>query len=394
MRALCFNGVNDLRCERVDDPTLLRPRDAIVRVSLSSVCGSDLHLLDGYVPTMKAGDIIGHEFVGEVVETGSAVEKLEIGDRVVVVSVIGCGECFFCKRDLWSLCDNSNPSHRALDFAYGKTTSGIFGYSHAFGGYAGSHAEYVRVPFADRGAFKVPDGVPDEKVVFVSDAVPTGYMAADLCGIEPGDVVAVWGCGGVGLMAIESARLLGAERIIAIDRLPNRLRLARERGAETLSFDETRVLAALEELTAGRGPDRCIDAVGLEATGHGVVYGYDRVKQAMHLETDRPLALREAIMACRKGGTVSIIGVYGGLVDKFPIGAAMNKGLVLRMGQQHGQKYVPRLLEHIANGELDPSYLLTHRLPLEQGQRGYEMFREKTDDCVRVVFAPAEREAA
>jgi threonine dehydrogenase-like Zn-dependent dehydrogenase len=394
MRALCYNGVNDLRCERVDDPTILRPRDAIVRVSLSSVCGSDLHLIDGYVPTMKAGDIIGHEFVGEIVEVGSAVEKHRIGDRVVVVSIIGCGECFYCKRDLWSLCDNSNPSHRVLDLAFGKTTGGIFGYSHAFGGYAGSHAEYVRVPFADRGAFRVPDGLSDEKVVFASDAVPTGYMAADLCGIEPGDVVAVWGCGGVGLMAIESAFLLGAERVIAIDRLPNRLRLAKERGAEALSFDETRVLPALEEMTAGRGPDRCIDAVGLEADGHGVVYGYDRVKQAMRLETDRPLALREAIMACRKGGTVSIIGVYGGLVDKFPIGAAMNKGLVLRMGQQHGQKYVPRLLEHIEKGELDPSYLLTHRLPLEDGQRGYEMFRAKSDECVRVVFAPSERRAA
>lgn len=395
MRALCWNGVNDLRVETVPDPRILAPHDAIVRVRMSSVCGSDLHLIDGYVPTMKKGDILGHEFIGEVVDVGPDVSKLEKGDRVVVCSIVGCGHCYYCEHGLWSLCDNSNPVHAVLDKAYGDTTAAIFGYSHAFGGVAGSHAEYVRVPFADQGAFKVPDGVPDERALFVSDALPTGYMGADMCGIRPGDVVAVWGAGGVGLMAILSAYLLGAERVIAIDRIPERLRLARERGrAEVLNYDEVDVHEALRDMTGGRGPDACIDAVGMEAHGSGLEYAYDRAKQAVRLETDRPFALRQAIMACRKGGTVSIVGAYGGFIDKFPLGAAMNKGLVFRMGQQHGQRYMPRLLEHIERGEIDPSFLATHRMRLEDGPRGYQIFKKKQDGCVRVVFTPAHAAAA
>lgn len=390
MRALCWNGVNDLRVETVPDPRILAPHDAIVRVRMSSVCGSDLHLIDGYVPTMKRGDILGHEFVGDVVEVGPDVSSLKVGDRVVVCSIIGCGRCFYCEHEHWSLCDNSNPSHDLLDKAFGSTTAAIFGYSHAFGGIAGSHAEYVRVPFADQGAFKVPDGVPDDCAVFASDALPTGYMAADMCGIRPGDVIAIWGAGAVGQMAIRSAYLLGAERVIAIDRFPERLQMARERGgAEVLNYEEVDVLEALRDMTAGRGPDACIDAVGMEAHGKGLEYAYDRAKQAMRLETDRPIALRQTIMACRKGGTVSIVGVYGGLIDKFPMGAAMNKGLVFRMGQQHGQRYIPRLLEHIARGEIDPSYLATHRMSLEDAPRGYQLFKKKQDGCVRAVFTPA-----
>ncbi|WP_437485189.1 zinc-dependent alcohol dehydrogenase [Sorangium sp. So ce1014] len=390
MRALCWNGVNDLRVETVPDPRILAPHDAVVRVRMSSVCGSDLHLIDGFVPTMKKGDILGHEFVGEVVDVGPDVSKLKKGDRVVVCSIVGCGHCFYCEHELWSLCDNSNPSHAVLDKAFGDTTAAIFGCSHAFGGIAGSHAEYVRVPFADQGAFKVPEAVPDDRAVFAADALPTGYMAADMCGIRPGDVIAIWGAGGVGQMAILSAYLLGAERVIAIDRLPDRLRLASERGrAEVLNCDEVDVREALRDMTGGRGPDACIDAVGMEAHGRGLEYAYDRVKQAMRLETDRPFVLREAIMACRKGGTVSIVGVYGGLIDKFPIGAAMNKGLVFRMGQQHGQRYIPRLLEHLERGEIDPSFLVTHPMSLEEGPRGYKLFKKKQDGCMRVVFTPA-----
>lgn len=390
MKALCYEGVGRVGMETMPDPTLLGPHDAIVRVTMSSVCGSDLHLLDGYVPTMKQGDIIGHEFIGEVVEVATEVKKLKEGDRVVVDSIIGCGHCYFCQKDLWSLCDNTNPSGTLLDAAYGYTTAGIYGYSHAFGGFAGSHATYVRVPFADENAFLVPDGMPDEKVVFASDALPTGYMGADLCGIEPGDVVAVWGCGGVGQMAIRSAFLLGAERVIAIDRIPERLAMAAEKGgAEVLDYEQVDVRDALREMTGGRGPDACIDCVGMEAHGTGIDYAYDRVKQAMRLETDRPTALRQAILACRKGGTVSIMGVYGGFVDKFPLGAAMNKGLTLKMGQQHGQRYIPRLLDHIQKGEIDPSYLVTHRFGLEDGQKAYEMFKDKQDGCIRAVFTPS-----
>lgn len=389
MRAVCFHGVNKLGVESVPDPEILRPRDAIVRVTMSSVCGSDLHLLDGYVPTMKKGDIIGHEFVGEVVETGPEVRILKRGDRVVVVSIIGCGACWFCERGEWSLCDNSNPSHELLDLAFGYTGAGIFGYSHAFGGFAGSHAEYIRVPFADHNAFVVPEGLRDEQVVFASDAMPTGLMGADLCDIQPGDTIAVWGCGGVGQMAIRAAYLLGAERVIAIDRIADRLEMAREHGgAEVLNFEEVDVREALREMTGGRGPDACIDAVGMEADSLGVEHAYDRIKQATRLETDRPAVLREAILACRKGGTVSIIGVYGGFADKIPMGAAMNKALTLRMGQQHGQRYVPRLLDLVSSGKLDPSYLITHKLPLEDAPRAYELFKHRKESCVRAVFTP------
>lgn len=389
MKALCWTGINKLKVENVPDPSILNPQDGIVKVTLSSVCGSDLHLLDGYVPSMREGDIIGHEFMGEVVEVGTAVKNLQKGDRVVVGSIIGCGDCYFCQQEAWSLCDNSNPHPWMLEKVYGHATAGIFGYSHAFGGYAGSHAEYIRVPFIEKGAFKVPEGLGDEKVVFVSDAFPTGFMAADMCDIQPGDIVAVWGCGGVGQMAIRSAYLLGAEVVIAIDRFPERLAMAKNQGrAEVINYEEVDVLEALREMTGGRGPDRCIDAVGMEAHNNSADYYYDRAKQAVRLQTDRPTVLRQAIMACRKGGTVSIVGVYGGLIDKFPMGAAMNKALTLRMGQMHAQKYIPRLLDYVAHGEVDPSYLLTHRWKLEDGPEGYKMFKHKTDQCMRVVFAP------
>ncbi|MBX6314652.1 MAG: glutathione-dependent formaldehyde dehydrogenase [Isosphaeraceae bacterium] len=388
MKAVCWNGVNDLRVETVPDPKILNPHDAIFKVTLSSVCGSDLHLLDGFIPTMKPGDIIGHEFLGEVVEIGREVKDLRPGDRAIVISIIGCGQCFFCKNELWSCCDNSNPKPDVTHWAFGKTPAGIFGYSHAFGGYAGSHAEYIRVPFADHGAIKVPDGVTDEQAVFVSDAAPTGYMGADLADIQPGDVVAVWGCGGVGQMAIRSAYLRGAERVIAIDRFPDRLQMAAEKGgAEVLNYMETNVYEALEQMTGGRGPDRCIEAVGMEAHGTGPGHWYDTVATNLYLETDRATPLRQAILTCRKGGTVSVVGVYG-LTDKFPMGAIVNKSLTLRSAQQHGQKYARRLFEHIAKGELDPSYLLTHRWPLERGPEGYQMFKHKVDNCMRVAFAP------
>jgi len=389
MRALCWNGINDLRVETVPDPEIVNPRDVILRVTLSTTCGSDLHFIDGYLPTMKAGDIIGHEFMGVVEEVGPAVTKVKRGDRVVVPSFIACSECWFCRHELYSLCDNTNPNWALQEPLLGYPTAGIYGYTHAFGGYAGAHAEFVRVPHADTDCFPVPDGVPDEQALFLSDAAPTGFMGADFCGLKGGETVAVWGCGGVGLMAIESAYLLGAERVIAIDRLPERLELARERaGAETINYEEVDgVLDALKEMTGGRGPDACIDAVGLEAHGTGIDYAYDRAKQLMRLSTDRAQALRAAIMACRKGGTVSVLGVYG-LTDKFPMGVVLNKGLTIRAAQQHGQRYLPRLLDYAANGQLDPSYLATHRMPLEDAPRGYAMFKHKEDGCVRAVFAP------
>jgi threonine dehydrogenase-like Zn-dependent dehydrogenase len=389
MRAICWNGINDLRVEKVKDPCILSPTDAIVKVRMSSVCGSDLHLIGGYVPTMRKGDILGHEFIGEVVEVGPGVKETCKGSRVVVCSLMGCGECFYCQRDQWSLCDNTNPNHVVMDALFGDTIAGVFGYSHAAGGFAGSHAEYVRVPLVDHNTFRIPDEIPDESAVFISDAVPTGYMGADMCNIQKGDVVAVWGCGGVGLMAIQSAYVLGAERVIAIDRFPERLRLAQEKCcAEVINYEEVNVREALREMTGGRGPDACIDAVGMEADTTGLTDIYDRVKQKIRLQTDRPQVIREAILSCRKGGTVSIMGVYMGFVDKIPIGAAMNKALTLRMGQQFGQKYIPRLFDHVSKGELNPSILLTHRLRLEDGPRGYKMFKRKEDACVRAVFTP------
>ena len=387
MKAVCWTGVNEVRVEKVPDPTLLNPRDAIIKVRATTICGSDLHLYDGYIPAMLKGDIIGHEFMGEVVEVGGKVKNLKPGDRVIVPSVISCGDCFYCKRELFSLCDNSNPKPAGAEKLWGHATCGIFGYSHLMGGYAGSHAEYVRVPFADVGPRKVPEGFTDEKALFISDAFPTGYMAADLCGIQPGDTVAVWGCGAVGLFAIKSAWLLGAGRVIAIDRLPDRLALARDQcKAEVLDYTRVQVSEALKELTGGRGPDACIDAVGMEAHDIGHEGAYDRVKHALRMETDRPYVLREAIQACRKGGTVSIIGVYGALVDKFPMGSAMNKGLTLRMGQMHAQRYLDRLIAHVERGEVDPSFVATHRMPLDEAPQAFELFKHKKDNCLRVVL--------
>ncbi|MDQ3731827.1 MAG: glutathione-dependent formaldehyde dehydrogenase [Pseudomonadota bacterium] len=389
MRALCWNGVNDLNVETVADPEIVNPHDAILKVTMSTTCGSDLHFIDGYIPTMRAGDIIGHEFMGEIVETGPEVKKVKKGERVVVPSFIACNQCWYCRHELYSLCDNTNPNGDLQEPLLGYPTSGIYGYTHAFGGYAESHAQYMRLIHADNNCFHVPDGIKDEQALFMSDAGPTGFMGADFCNIQAGDTVAVWGCGGVGLMAQQSAYLLGAERVIAIDRYVERLQMAQQHaGSETINYTQVdSVVETLRDMTGGRGPDACIDAVGMEAHGTGPMYAYDRVKQALYMETDRGEALREAIMACRKGGTLSILGVYG-LMDKFPVGVIMNKGLTVRTAQQHGQRYVSRLLEHAQQGELDPSYLMTHKFSLEDGPRGYDMFKNKEDGCVRVLFTP------
>jgi threonine dehydrogenase-like Zn-dependent dehydrogenase len=389
MKAVCWHGANDVRTETVPDPKILNPRDAIVKVTATTICGSDLHIYDGYIPSMQPGDIIGHEFMGEIVEIGSGVKKLSIGDRVVVSSIIGCGSCHFCNQHMWSLCDNSNPNGWMQEPLFGFGTAGIFGYSHLFGGYAGSQAEYVRVPYADFGAIKVPKDLPDEKLLPISDAFPTGYMGADLCDIQPGDVVAVWGCGPVGQFAIRSAYLLGAERVIAIDRVPERLRLAKETSrAEIINYEEVDAGEALKEMTGGRGPDACIDAVGLEAHGVGLMGFYDEAKQSVRLETDRPHVLRQMMVACRKGGTLSVMGVYGGFVDKIPMGAAFNKGLTIRMGQMHGQKYMPKLLEHVMAADIDPSNVFTHTMPLDQAKQAYELFKHKQDNCIKVLLKP------
>ncbi|MBE2315975.1 glutathione-dependent formaldehyde dehydrogenase [Solirubrobacter sp. CPCC 204708] len=389
MRALCWMGVNDLQVNTVPDPTIVNPHDVVLKVGLTTTCGSDLHLLGGYVPTMREGDVIGHEYMGEVVEVGREVSKLRVGDRVVVPSFLGCGKCWYCDHDEYSLCDNTHPKPELAEPVLGYPTGGIPGYSHAFGGYAGSHAEFIRVPFGDVNAFTVPEGVTDEQALFLSDAVPTGYMGADFADIKPGDTVAVWGCGGVGLMAQKSAMIMGAGRVIAIDRIPERLAMARDIiGSETINYEESdSVLEELREFTHGIGPDSCIEAVGMEAHGTGPQYAYDRVKQALHLETDRGSALREAIMAVRKGGTLSIVGVYG-LMDKFPLGILMNKGITIRTSQQPGQRYMPAMLEHVQKGELDPSFLVTHRMSLEDSPKGYQLFKDKEDNCMRAVFKP------
>ena len=380
--------MNDIRVERVPDPTILNPRDAIVRVTSTAICGSDLHLMDGFIPTMRAGDILGHEFMGEVVEVGRRITNLRRGDRVIVPFPIACGNCWFCTHDLWSCCDNSNPNAAIPEKLYGFTPSGLFGYSHMMGGYAGGQAEYVRVPYADVGPFRVPDHLRDEQVLFLTDIFPTGYMAAENCNIQRGDTVAVWGCGPVGQFAIRSAFLLGAERVIAIDTVPERLRMASEVGAYTLDSLHDDVFECLKVMTGGIGPDACIDAVGMESHGAHIDYWYDKAKTATFMATDRASALRQAINCCRKGGTVSIPGVYGGFIDKIPFGGAFNKGLTLRMGQTHVHKYLPRLLRHIENGDIDPSFVVTHRASLQDAPELYKTFRDKEDGCVKVVMKP------
>ncbi len=389
MKALCWFGRGNVQVDTVPDPTIINPRDAIIQISSTAICGSDLHLYDGYIPTMESGDILGHEFMGEVVEVGPEVKTLAVGDRVVVPFPIACGHCFFCKNEMFSLCDNSNPNAILAEQMYGFSGAGIFGYTHMLGGYAGGQAEYARVPFADVGPFRVPASLTDEQVLFLTDIFPTGYMAAENCNIQPGDVVAVWGCGPVGQFAIRSAFLLGAERVIAIDRYPERLAMARAGGAETVNYEEVDdVIEVLKEWTGGRGPDSCIEAVGMEAHGTGVEWWYDRTKQLAQLETDRPIALREAIQACRKGGTVSVPGVYGGFIDKVPMGAAFGKGLTLKMGQTHVHRYLRPLLDFIERGDIDPSFVITHTMRLDEAPKGYEMFKNRDDDCVKVVLKP------
>ncbi len=390
MKAVCWFGSNDVRVKNVPEPKILNPRDAIVKVSLAAICGSDLHLYDGYIPTMEKGDIMGHEFMGHVVEVGSEVRELKVGDRIVVPFPIACGQCWFCRHGLWSLCDNTNPNAGLGDAMYGYGGAAIFGYSHLLGGYAGGQAEYVRVPFADVGHVKIPDGIPDEKVLFLSDIFPTGYHAAEDCNIQKGDIVAVWGCGPVGLFAIKSARLLGASRVIAIDRIPERLRLAETfGGAETIDYTRSEdITEELRQRTGGRGPDACIDAVGMEAHGTGFSYAYDRVKQSLRLETDRPYALRQAIQACRKGGTVSVPGVYAQFADKFPMGSVFAKGLTIKTGQCHVHNYLKPLLERIVNGEVDPAAVISHRISIDDAPEAYQKFKVKEDEHIKVVMTP------
>jgi threonine dehydrogenase-like Zn-dependent dehydrogenase len=390
MKALCWHGKGDVRCESVPDPKIEDPRDVIIRVTSTCICGSDLHLYDNYMPTMKAGDILGHEPMGEVVEVGNSVTKLKKGDRVVVPFDIACGECWFCERQLYSCCDNTNPNAELAAAAMGHAPAGLYGYSHLTGGYAGGQAQFLRVVRAEANVLKLPDGVPDEKAVFLSDIFPTGYMAAENANIQPGDTVAVWGCGPVGQFCIQSAWMLGAGRVIAIDRVPERLKMAEKYGrAEVVNMDEVNVYDALQEKTKGRGPDGCIDAVGCEAHGTGTVDAVlDKGKALVGLTTDRAHVLREAIMCCRKAGTVSIPGVYVGFPDKIPMGAAMNKGLTLKMGQTHTQRYMGKLLDRIISNEIDPSFVITHRLKLEDGPAAYKTFRDKQDGCIKVVLKP------
>lgn len=388
MKAVTWCGKMRVHVEDVPEPKIINPGDALLRVTSTAICGSDLHLYDGYVPGMERGDILGHEFMGEVVEVGKNVKRLRVGDRVVIPFNISCGNCFFCKRQLFSCCDNTNPNARAVEKMYGFSCAGMFGYTHLFGGYSGGQAEMVRVPFADVGALKIPQGLPDEKVLFLSDIFPTGYMAAENCNIQNGDTVAVWGCGPVGQFAIRSAFLLGAERVVAIDDVPERLRMAEDGKATTINMADETIYEKLLDLTGGRGPDACIDAVGLEAHGATLDVWYDRVKAAAYMTTDRIHALRQAINCCRKGGTVSIPGVYGGHPDKFPLGAAFGKGLTFKMGQTHCQKYMPQLLERIEREEIDPSFVITHRFPLSEAPHAYDIFRNQRDQCIKVVLKP------
>jgi threonine dehydrogenase-like Zn-dependent dehydrogenase len=390
MKALCWHGKGDVRIDAVPDPKIQEPRDAIVKITSTAICGSDLHLLDGFMPTMEAGDVLGHEFMGEVVEVGSGNTTLKVGDRVVIPFTIACGECFFCKKGLTSCCDRSNPNAKIAEKMMGHSPSGLFGYSHMLGGFAGGQAEYARVPFADFGAFKVPEGLTDEQVLFLTDIFPTGYMGAENAEIEPGDTVAVWGCGPVGQFAIQSAWMFGAGRVIAIDTVPERLAMARKNGrAETIDFMDQDVYETLQEMTKGRGPDRCIDAVGAEAHSHGSVDAViDAVKAKLYLGTDRPHGLRQAIFCCRKGGTVSVPGVYLGLLDKVPMGAFVNKGLTMKSGQTHVHRYLKPLTEKIQAGDIDPSFVITHKAPLTDAPSLYNTFRDKKDGCIKVVLKP------
>ena len=389
MKALVWHGKGTMRCDTVPDPTIEHPRDAIIKVTACAICGSDLHIYDGMIPTMKHGDVLGHETMGEVVEVGAETKKLKVGDRVVVPFTIACGECFFCQRGFFSGCERSNPNHETAEKVWGHSPAGLFGYSHMLGGYSGGQAEYLRVPFADVGPIKVPDGLTDEQVLFLSDIFPTGYMAADFCNIQGGDTIAIWGCGPVGQFAVRSAFLLGAERVIAIDTVPERLAMARSAGAQTLDFKQDDVYDCIQDLTNGRGSDACIDAVGTEADATTSLDSMlDRAKVAMFMGTDRPHVLRQAIHCCRNFGTVSIVGVYGGLLDKVPMGSAINRGLTFRMAQTPVQRYLPLLLGCIQKGEIDPSFVITHRASLEDGPEMYRTFRDKKDGCVKVVIKP------
>ena len=391
MKAVCWMGTEKMSVENVPDPQILNPRDAIVKITSTCICGSDLHLYNGYMPTMEQGDIMGHEFMGEVVEVGGGVDrdKLKVGDRVVVPFTIACGRCFFCQRELWSCCDNSNPNYWIAEKMVGYSPSGLFGYTHMLGGYAGGQSQYARVPFADVGPLKVPEGISDDKVVFLSDIFPTGYFGAVNCDIKQGDTVAIWGCGPVGQFAIRSAFMLGAERVIAIDRFPYRLQMAQDGGAETINYEDVDdVVQTLKDMTGNIGPDSCMDAVGMEAHGTSLYYLVDKAKQAMRVETDRPIVLRECIQACRKGGTVSVPGVYGGFDDKIPLGAFMNKGLTMKTGQTHMMRFMKPLLDRIEKGDIDPSFVVSHRVPIDQAPHMYKVFRDKQDHCTKVVLDP------
>ncbi len=389
MKAVCWQGKKTIKTEDVPEPKILRPRDAIVKITSTAICGSDLHLYNNLFPGMRRGDVMGHEFMGEVVAVGSGVSNLREGDRVVVPCVIACGGCFFCKRGLYSCCDNSNPNQAETEKLFGSPCCAMFGYSHTTGGIAGGQAEMARVPFADMGPIKIPDrSIPDEKVLFLSDILPTAWMGAENCNVQPGDTVAVWGCGPVGLLAIKCLFLQGAERVIAIDRVPERLKLAADAGAETLKFDEVSVADELYEMTAGRGPDACLDAVGMEAHGLGMMAVVDRVKQAVGIENDRPAVLREMIKVARKGGTISLLGVYSGMIDTFPLGIAFTKGLTFKMSQVQLHRYKELLLDLVMEGKIDPSVIISHTLSLDDAARAYDMFNDKTGNCTKVVLKP------
>ncbi len=389
MKALTYHGKGDIRCESVPDPRIEDPRDAVIKVTACAICGSDIHIYDGVIPQMHSGDVLGHETMGEVVEVGSSVKNLKVGDRVVVPFTISCGECWFCQRGFFSACERTNPDYQKAETLWGHSPAGLFGYSHLLGGYRGGQAEYLRVPYADKGPIKVPDTLDDEQALFLSDIFPTGYMAAEFCDIKPGDVIAIWGCGPVGQFAIRSAFILGAERVIAIDTVPERLELAQKAGAETLDFHKVDVYEAIQSMTKGRGADACIDAVGTEPDPTASIDSMvDRVKVATFLATDQPHVLRQAIHCCRNFGTVSIVGVYGGFIDKFPMGSAVNRGLTFRMAQTPVQRYMPKLLERIERGDIDPSFVVTHRGTLDDGPELYKTFRNHRDGCIKVMLQP------